>query len=320
MTQVNQSISVLLVCYNQEKYIRQALDSLFGQKFNGLIELVIADDKSTDSTLDIIKTYERLDDRFTFIFLDSDANIGITKNYKRGFATCSREYVAVLEGDDYWINPYKLQQQVEFLSLHWEADLCSVNYYIYEQESSQFTPRMPVSNSHRFISARELIADNIVGNFSTCMYRRSALARLPDALFNIKSYDWITNIVIARNSLIGFIETPMAVYRLHTAGTWTQSPHIEKLKVQLELIPAYDKLTDYVFHTEFELLSFRLKRVIATLQIKSPLSIPEIRPRVSGYFLLIGTLSFTLKNLVKKVLPLRFKNLVVQLLSLREKK
>ncbi|MDH4186830.1 MAG: glycosyltransferase [Nitrospira sp.] len=256
-------LSVLLVTFNHENYIRQSLRSLFGQVFNGPIELVIADDGSSDNTLAIIRQYEGKDQRFHCKYLDNKANLGIAKNYQRGFAACSGEYVAVLEGDDYWVNPIKLQRQSDFLDAHWECDLCSVNYFVYEEERAQFTARAPIGDGHRFIGARDLIADNLVGNFSTCMYRKSALDALPKNLFDIKSYDWIVNICVARQSLIGFLERPMSVYRLHSAGAWAQMPHIEKLKTQLDLIPIYDELTSYTFHADFDMLTRRLHVAIA---------------------------------------------------------
>ena len=182
-------LSVLLVTYNHEKYIRQALDALFKQVLDGPIELVIADDGSSDCTLEILKEYEGRDDRFVFNYLEFKGNLGITKNYQRSFAACSGEYVAVLEGDDYWCSPLKLARQVEFLDNHWECSLCSVNYLVYEEDRSAFTPRIPAGTSFKLVGARDLIADNLVGNFSTCMYRKSDLDNLPAALFDIRSYE-----------------------------------------------------------------------------------------------------------------------------------
>ena len=260
-------LSILLVTFNHKKHIHQALQSLFGQVIDMSIELVIADDGSSDDTLAIIRGYAGKDSRFHFKYLDNSSNLGITRNYQRAFAACSGEYVAVLEGDDYWVNPKKLQRQCEFLDSHWECDLCSVNYFVYEEDRMQFTPRTAIGLGHRFVSARELIADNLVGNFSTCMYRKSALDALPQSLFEIKSYDWIVNICVARQSLIGFLEEPMSVYRLHSAGVWTQTPQIEKLKIQLDVIPAYDALTDHIFHADFDKLASRLRHVITTSQL-----------------------------------------------------
>lgn len=264
----NYRLSILLVCYNHEKYISRALNSLFGQNFEGPIELVIADDGSSDNTFAIIKEHEAKDSRFHVKYLDNTSNRGITKNYQRGFAACSGEYIAVLEGDDYWVSPFKLQRQLDFLDYHWECDLCSVNYFVYEEERSQLTTRVPIGFGFRFISARDLIADNLVGNFSTCMYRKDALDALPAELFEICSYDWIVNICVARYSLIGFLEEPLSVYRLHSSGTWSQTSHINKLKEQLELIPAYDQLTNHVFQADFEMLAKHLRNVMNASHIQ----------------------------------------------------
>ena len=260
-------LSILLISFNHEKYIHRAMRSILDQALEGPIELVVADDGSSDQTREIIRSYENIDSRFHFKYLDYFPNRGVTKNYQRGFAACGGRYVAIMEGDDYWCSPLKLQRQCDFLDVQWQCDLCSVNYYVYEERRGQFTPRTAARNGHRFISSHELIADNIVGNFSTCMYRKSALDALPTQLFEIKSYDWIVNICIARQSLIGFIEDPMSVYRLHANGVWSQSTHVEKLRLQLGVIPAYDKLTEHMFKAEFDDLAGRLKHAIAASQV-----------------------------------------------------
>lgn len=255
-------LSVLLVTYNHEGYVGRALESLFKQDYPGAIELVVADDASTDATLELIRTYEGRDSRFFFTYLDSDTNIGITRNYQRGFAACAGEYVAVLEGDDYWVSPKKLSRQSTFLDEHWECDLCSVNYFVLYEASATFSERAPIGTGHRLLCARDLIADNLVGNFSTCMYRKLALDALPVELFDARSYDWIVNICVASHSLIGFLEEPMSVYRVHSSGAWSNYGQVEKLKLQLSLIPIYDQLTQQCFHAEFNRLAHELRQVI----------------------------------------------------------
>jgi hypothetical protein len=117
------------------------------------------------------------------------------------------------------------------------------------------------------------------------MYRKTALDNLPEKLFETTSYDWIINICIAHESFIGFLETPMSVYRLHTSGTWTQKSNVEKLQQQLNLIPIYDELTKKVFHRNFEDLASHLNNMIIGTQINNTL-IDVIAP-VSGKLLKI---------------------------------
>ncbi|MFJ2683763.1 glycosyltransferase [Pseudomonas sp. NPDC087342] len=259
-------MSILLVTYNHEAYITRALESIFNQDYPGLIELVIADDASTDGTLELIRAYEGRDTRFVFSYLSSVTNHGITKNYQRGFAACTGPYVAVLEGDDYWISPKKLSRQASFLSEHWECDLCSVNYLVFYEESAMFTERTTIGTGYRLLTARDLIADNLVGNFSTCMYRRAALESLPAELFDVRSYDWIVNICVARTSMIGFIEEPMSVYRVHSSGAWSNYQQLEKLQLQLSLIPTYDRITLQQFQAEFSRLEAALRKSIILAQ------------------------------------------------------
>ena len=170
-----------------------------------------------------------------------------------------------MEGDDYWISPHKLEFQNDFLDAHWECDLCAANYFIFNEKSREFHLRLQhnVNREVQLFSARDLIADNVVGNFSTCMYRKSGLDSLPQELFELKSYDWIVNICIARDKMIGFLGQPLSVYRLHSSGTWTQLSEVDKLNEQLEVLPAYNKLTEEVFHDSFVELSKRLEYSIS---------------------------------------------------------
>src|SRR5205085_12529467 len=98
-------LSVLLVTYNHEQYIRQALDSVLMQRTDFDFEIVVADDFSQDSTRAIVEGYQA--EYYNIRILQSEKNVGITHNYQPGSAACRGEYVAVLEGDDYWTSPNK---------------------------------------------------------------------------------------------------------------------------------------------------------------------------------------------------------------------
>lgn len=307
-------LTVLLVTYNHEKYIHQALQSLLGQMIDGPIELIVADDGSSDNTIDIIKGYEGKDSRFHFKYLDNTSNLGITRNYQRSFAACTGEYVAIIEGDDYWITPDKLRLQIDFLQYHWECNLCSANYFVFEEDNGRFSARTTIEDGYMLISARELITDNLAGNFSTCLYRRSALDSLPPALFEIVSYDWIVNICVARNSLIGFLKKPMSVYRLHMAGVWTQTPHIKKIQTQLDHIPAYDKLTEHLFHNEFEALACSLRYTIKVSNVSRTASVCA-RPIAVALSRVPDYLPPILILIAQAIIPQKLKRFFVRVLN-----
>lgn len=294
---VPKMISILLITYNHACYIRKALDSILFQNYSGPIELVIGDDCSTDDTVKIIKEYDGKDARIKFKFLDCPNNLGTTKNYQRGFNSCTGEYIAILEGDDYWVSPNKLARQIAFLDEHYECSMVSHNYFIYEEERNQFHLRVPEIINFRYIGARDLIYDNIIGNFSTCMYRRSELMRLPEKLYNIKSYDWIINILLGTESLLGFIYEPMSVYRVHSSGVWSQSTINEKNRQILEVIPLYDELTNHVYNNEFSAVVHRIEATMIVNTVTQ--SLPK-----SFFLKFLRLLNAFTPPIIKKVLVL----------------
>jgi glycosyltransferase involved in cell wall biosynthesis len=252
-------LTVLVVTYNHEAYIRRAVESVLMQEVVERYEVIVADDGSTDNTRKIIAdVFAGTSSTPPVRYLDAAANMGITENYRRSFSACDTEYVAVLEGDDYWIHAKKLALQMAFLDEHWECAAVSANYFVYDEKLSRFTARVAVSGEFRYLDARSLIDDNLIGNFSTCMYRLSALRAIPDNLYSGIAYDWGVNICVGSDALIGFLHTPLSVYRLHDKGSWNGMDERKRVAMQLAVIEHYDRSTNFVFSSEFDELSCRL--------------------------------------------------------------
>ncbi len=116
-------VSVSLLTYNHEDYIRQCLDGILMQKVDFRYEVVVGDDCSTDKTREILKEYSDLyPDIFKLILREK--NIGVTSNLYDVLLHCKGRYIAGLEGDDYWLDENKLQIQVDFLEKHHEYIGC----------------------------------------------------------------------------------------------------------------------------------------------------------------------------------------------------
>lgn len=117
-------VSVIMLTYNHEKYIAQALDSVLMQKTDFDYEVLIGDDASTDGTVNILKSYQsRFSDRI-HLFLNRE-NTGATRNAYRLLIRAKGQYLASCEGDDYWTDPEKLSIQVKFLQAHPELVGCA---------------------------------------------------------------------------------------------------------------------------------------------------------------------------------------------------
>ena len=113
------NVDVILISYNQEQYIGQAVESILSQKISDDINVrvIVADDYSTDNTLDIIKSYESKSP-FRFMYTNSGENLGYHENYRRTFELCNGDFVAILEGDDWWHSNKHIMQHVHFLEKH----------------------------------------------------------------------------------------------------------------------------------------------------------------------------------------------------------
>lgn len=297
------TVSILVITYNHAEYIRKALETVLVQDYPGVMEIVVADDCSTDNTVDLIKETLQGQSRFTVRFLESKQNLGITRNYERGFRSCNGEFVAVIEGDDYWTSPSKISRQVEFLRQHLECNGCSVNYFVYEEAKCRFYPRVEPGTGYRLLQSRDLINDNLIGNFSTCMYRASALAALAPKLFSIKAYDWLINIALSRHAMLGFLNEPMSVYRLHQKGTWTQLTATEKLQQQLDAIPIYDGATDYIFEEDFRQLAHRLEQAIAATSLAENFKAGDKPPALVAASPLVRSVPLPIYKILRAVLP-----------------
>ena len=118
-------VSICCAAYNHEKYIKQCLDGFMMQKTNFAYEVLIHDDASTDKTADIIREYERnYPDIIKPIYQKENKysqGIHVTRTYN--YPRAKGKYIALCEGDDYWIDPFKLQKQVDFLEKNEDVSL-----------------------------------------------------------------------------------------------------------------------------------------------------------------------------------------------------
>lgn len=116
-------MSIVSISYNQEEYIREALDGFAAQRTEFPVEVIIADDASTDATPRIIGEYAA---RYPQLFrpILRQTNIGVHANFKDVLSAARGEYLALCEGDDYWTDPLKLSKQVKYLDRHPETTVC----------------------------------------------------------------------------------------------------------------------------------------------------------------------------------------------------
>lgn len=119
-------ISVIVITYNQERYISQCLDAILSQKVNVPYELIIAEDAGTDGTREICKRYQQNHPDIIRLLLQ-DKNRGLSGNYADVLALTRGKYIAQIAGDDFWCDENKLQMQYDYMVSHPKCGLCYTN-------------------------------------------------------------------------------------------------------------------------------------------------------------------------------------------------
>lgn len=247
----NIKLSVLLITYNNSEFVKQAIESAILQITNYKFEIVVTDDCSKDSTLEIIKYYKSVYPEKIRI-LDNKNNVGITKNYERGFNACTGEYIAILEGDDYWISPYKLQIQTDFLDSHKDYAAALNRYVIYDMENNTLKTTYYYNNLKCItIRTDDLIKTNLIGNFSTCIYRNEIIKKLDPSLYDMEVYDWMFNIAVSQKGPIAYLPDTTSVYRIHKHGSWNGRNDKEKIESMIKACDDYNKFLEYKYSEKF---------------------------------------------------------------------
>lgn len=277
-------LHVILVTYNHEEFIRDTLQSVLMQRTNFCFHILVADDCSTDNTVSIIREMEEQTD-IPFEYLTNNHNLGIMQNYKRAFAACNAPYAAVIEGDDLWTDPYRLQKHVDFLDSHCECAMSFNQYLVKNDEKGTIALQPRFSDAqermyYRYLTGHDLAYSNLIGNFSTCVYRSSALKALPDQMYSFECYDWLTNLMVSKMGYIGCLIQPMSIYRIHEKGVWSGQSEIEKTESVIKSIDIYDEFTNREFSEGFAAHKARLQASLVLAPVQKNSTIKTVIKRM----------------------------------------
>lgn len=203
-------VSIMSITYNHEPFLVQALESFLAQKTSFEVEIVIGDDCSTDKTRDILLQYkERYPDKFRLLL--HEKNMGMMANWIQTFQACRGKYIAVCEGDDYWIDENKLQQQVDFLEKNSGFTICSHSSYDLIDGKLEPSDRWARKNVQHFY-----LTDYLLQPFfhtSSIMVRKMDI--FPPWYYNVLAGDNFLVLFFASYGDIYYIPKTMSVYRVH---------------------------------------------------------------------------------------------------------
>jgi glycosyltransferase involved in cell wall biosynthesis len=224
-----------MVTFNQVRFIDQAVRSVLAQQAKFPIELVIGDDCSTDGTTDRLQVLAA-EHPTKIRLLTHQSNVGFARNSLDVMAHCRGEYLACLDGDDYWTTTDGLARQVAYLQSHPECALCFGRAdYLIDATGEIYAGAVGPAQRQASYDLDDLLAQ---GNFVTTnsvVLRRSlldqeALARHGLALLCI---DFIKHLLLATQGRLGYIDEVFYVYRGHSGGVFNGQSKVKQVRAAL---------------------------------------------------------------------------------------
>ncbi|MFN5417563.1 MAG: glycosyltransferase family 2 protein [Flavobacteriia bacterium] len=248
----NVFVVVLMIAYNHENYIAKAIQSVLDQKTNFKVKLIIGDDSSIDNTSQICIEFKSKFNSEIELFIH-EKNIGANKNLRFIYDKCFQSearYIAVLEGDDYWTDEFKLQKQIDFLEKNPDFSSCFTNSLIFHQKANYFEQAKKQiwneANSLELLEHDDFKGDNLPmspGHTSTFVFRNKLFSTFPDWFSKLKVCDFPLFMIVSKFGKAKFIDENTSVYRICNEGSSSKGFQFNNHTIERILI--YKKLNDY---------------------------------------------------------------------------
>jgi glycosyltransferase involved in cell wall biosynthesis len=203
--------SVCVVTYNQRGLIETCLRSILDQKVDGDVQVLVGDDASTDGTREVVRALAGEYGSRLKCFLH-ESNLGAAANMCHLLARADGEFVARVDGDDYWL-PGKLQRQIAFLEAHPECGAVYTNAIAVDESGAQIGVFNDIEDE-RIDLATLLRRGNVLNN-SSVLFRIENIA----GWLVIAQVDYQVHLWQARRGWLGHINEPLTVYRVNTHGS-----------------------------------------------------------------------------------------------------
>ncbi|MEC5157854.1 glycosyltransferase family 2 protein [Chryseobacterium sp. MP_3.2] len=223
-------ITILTITYGHEDFIKETLNGILMQTYNGPVEFIIANDNSPDNTDHVIKDYFNetfIPANFEIKYTKHENNIGMMPNFIWALKQASGKYIALCEGDDYWTESDKLQKQVNFLENNQEYVLTFHPIKILKTNGElvdDFITTVPQNYENQETLAR-------LGNYihTPSVVFRNIVQTFPREFIISPIGDYFLYMILTANGKVKMLAETMAVYR-HGVGVLSAQSNLKRAK------------------------------------------------------------------------------------------
>lgn len=235
-------IDVIVTCFNAEEFIENSLGSVLMQENASIHKIIIVDDASTDATVFKCKAFIESNVNCSFELIVNDSNLGPFLSLKKALSFAESKYVAILEGDDFWLDAKKVFNQLNFLQNNKDFSAIGGNSKVVNMKGEFIGEAFGSKNSC------ELSIEDVIGippfQLSSILFDRSYLPEFPDYFKGTFSNDKLIYSTLALNSKIHYDASFVAAYRLNSNGITMSAGINARYK---EHTYFYEKLNEFLF-------------------------------------------------------------------------
>lgn len=227
-----------MITFNHEEFIAEAIESVLRQKTNFPFELIIGEDCSTDFTRSICIEYKKKYPDIIRLQLP-DSNKGMMRNFIENMQAARGNYIALCEGDDFWIDCYKLQKQVDFLEQNDDYIACFHNARVVNKynQISLFNSlnEMQHPTKEEILSRKWFIAT------ASLMFRNKVID-FPNWMYEVVNGDYALELLLALKGEFYYMHDVMSAYRQHEMSI-SRDLNRRKIFLYAKLIELYNEIS-----------------------------------------------------------------------------
>lgn len=256
-------VTTLITTYNHKNYIAEAIESAMRQEGPFRREIIVSDDGSTDGTAELVADYAR---RYPHLVrnISLPENRGVSANVRNALLAVRGEFVATLEGDDYWVDDRKLAKQMAFLGRHAECPMVFSRLFI-RKDTRPALHRLAIQeNLPELMTGRDFFnagSSSVIVNFSCCLFRRASFTDIPPCLWEPRLSEIAFAFHLERKGPIGFMSEPMSVYRIHDGGVWQGASFVGRRLQEIDCRKLAIRVCDPRYVDDFKNEIFRINEI-----------------------------------------------------------
>lgn len=244
-------VSILVLTYQQDRLVKNALDSILAQRFHGSVEIIISDDASKDETQSVLLSMKaKLSEMHHTRLILRTTNLGSSLNFCESLRICRGRFIAYLEGDDHWLDPFHIQKCYDEISTSTDVSAVTAGYQRLDLKSGQKLDVHSCDMVTQFTSVSDLGYFPLTG---ASMWKSDILMQIPSGLYVHMIDEILWHYLFLAGKCLSLPHVAL-VYVMTGSGTHTGLSYGESLRSHVdryEMLSKYDVSPSVMSGLEF---------------------------------------------------------------------